>query len=160
MELVAVAVQFFDRHGSDDQTELSEEDVARHLLNVGGFESEEAFGGVVHRVALGRNTDRETTRHVDANVLSRKGVGQIGFDGNGREAQIGIILNDGPNKGTATVNALGRAVRSARAEDDQDLIGRATTITIEECGKHDDRTHYQNYRKEERRHNYEWFERK
>ena len=155
LELVAVAVQFFDRHRSDDQTELSEENIAGHFLDVCGFESEETFGGVVHRVAFGGNTHGEAARHVDAYVLSRERIRQVRFDRDGREAQISIVLNDGPNKGAATVNALGRTVGAACAVDHQDLIRRAAAVAIEQGGEHDDRAYDQNRREENGRHDNE-----
>ena len=90
-ELVAVGVDLLDVHGRDDQTELSEEDIGGDILDIVDRQTEQTLGGVGHAVRLGGDTDGEAARHVHADVLLRKGVGQVALDRDGFEIEEGIV---------------------------------------------------------------------
>ena len=82
-ELVAVRVDFLDVHGGDHQTELTEQDIGRDVLDAVHGEAQQALGGVGHVVRLGGDTHGEAAGDVDADVLLGQGVGEVALDGDG-----------------------------------------------------------------------------
>ena len=73
-------------------------------------------------------------------VLLGQGVGEVALDGNGLEVQKGIVLENGPDEGRAAVDAAGGGNGTGRilaglTVDDQDLVGRAATIALQDGGE-------------------------
>ena len=130
-ELVAVRVQFFNAHRGDDQTQLTEEDVARQFLYLLSRLAEQSFGSSQHAVGLGADTHGEAARHVHAYVLSREGVGQVGINADGCQTHVGIVFNDGPYEGTSAMYALCARLGPLVAVDDQNFVARAAAVAID-----------------------------
>ncbi len=108
-KLIAVGVNFFNRHGGNYQTQLTEKNIFGQILNIFRIQSQQTFSSCVHVFGFGRNGNGKTTRHVDTNVLTAQCIGQIGFDRKWFQIQKCIILNYRPNKSTASVNTFGRS---------------------------------------------------
>ena len=72
-----------------------------------GCLSEESLGGGVHVLGVCADTYGEAAGHVDADILARQGVGQIGINADGGERHVGVVLDYGPYELTATVYAGG-----------------------------------------------------
>ena len=51
-----------------------------------------------------------------------RGVGEVGVDADGGQAQIGIVLDDGPHEGSSSVNTLGTLVGALTSVNDQNLV--------------------------------------
>ena len=94
----------------------------REYLNLLGGESQKTFGGGQHALGVSADTHGEAARYVHTDVLAAERIGQVGIDADGGQAQISIILDDGPYKGTASVDTLGALVGSLAAVDDQNLV--------------------------------------
>ena len=129
-ELVAVRVEFLNAHGGDYQTQLSEENVASQFLNLLSRLAKQTFCGSQHTLGVCADTHRKATRHVHTDVLPAEGIGEIGINADGSKSQIGIVLYDGPHEGTTTMHTLGTLVGTLATIDDQNLVGRTTTVTI------------------------------
>ena len=140
-ELIAVGVDFFDLHGGDDQTELTEDDVLGKLLNLAQTKTQQTLGGVLHDARLGGDTDRKTGGNIDTDVLTRQGVGQVYVDGNRREVEVLVILDDRPYKSRAAMDTFGRhalavLVVADFTVDNHDLVGRTFAVPRQDDSKH------------------------
>ena len=71
------------------------------------MESEETLSGIGHILRLGGNTDGEAARHVNTDVLLRKGIGKIALNGNRSEIKEGIALENRPNERGSAVDTAG-----------------------------------------------------
>jgi hypothetical protein len=111
-ELVAVGVDFLDVHRRDDDAHLAEDDVLRELGDVLHRETEEAFGGVFHHPGLRGDPHGEGRGRVDADVLFGKGSLEFDVDGQGRQVEELVILENGPDEGRSPVVALCRLARA------------------------------------------------
>ena len=123
-ELVTVTVEFLNAHGGNNQTELTEEDIARHLLYLGGILSEQTLCGCRHVLWVCADTHGKAARHINADVLTAQGIGKVGINADG-------VLNDGPHEGTSTMHTVGTLLRTtATTIDDENLVGRTLAVTV------------------------------
>ncbi len=137
-ELVAVGIDFLDVHRGDHKTELTEKNVGCDVLDVVDRKTKEALSCIRHAVGLGRDTDSEAARHIHADVLLGKCIGQVALDGNRLEVKECIILENRPDERSAAMDtSCGRdrtaAVLSGLTVDDHDLVGRTTLVAFENC---------------------------
>ena len=107
LEDVTVLVEFLDRHGGDDETELAEKNITSHVLNVVGRKTKQTLSSVVHRVGLGADTHGEAAGNVDADVLAREGIGEVRFNRDRGEVEVGVVLDDRPYEHATTMYTLG-----------------------------------------------------
>ena len=152
-ELVAVGIQFFDAHGSDDETKLTEEDVAGKLLNLLRRLSQQALCCCQHTLGLGADADSEAARHIDADVLAGQSIRQVCINADGRQREISIVLDDRPYESTTAMHTLGTLAVAAIAIDNQYLVTRAATIAVDDGHEKEDEYDDSNHDKKERFHN-------
>ena len=139
-ELVAVGVDLLDIHGSDDQTELSEEDIGGDVLDVGGMQSEQTLSSIGHDFRLGGDTDSEAAGDVDADILLGQCVGEVALDADGSQVEHFPVLENRPDEGCTAVDASGGGdgtflVLAGLSVDDEDLVGRTPLVTPEDGGE-------------------------
>ena len=96
------------KYGELSAEELTEKNIGSDISDIVSMESEKTFSSIGHILRLGGNTDGETARHVNTDVLLRKGVGKIALNGNGSEIKEGIALENRPNERGAAVDTACR----------------------------------------------------
>ena len=131
-ERVAIAVNLFNAHACDDLTQLTEDDVLGLLHDLACGETEQAHGGVVHLFGGGADSDGEDTGHGHANVLQREGALEGRLDLHRVQGQVVVVLDQRPDKRTATVDGLGRATTGCLTVDDQDAVRGAALVAPRE----------------------------
>ncbi len=68
-ELVTVGIDLFNLHGSNYQTQLTEDDILCKFLYLHHLKSKQTLGCVLHDTRLGRNTYCETGWYVHTDIL-------------------------------------------------------------------------------------------
>src|SRR5690606_37771727 len=104
-EALAVLVDLLDGERGDREAELTEDDLAGHVVDLRRGEPEETLGRVVHDRRIDADAHRERARHVDADVLQRERVAKIDVDGERGEAQVLVALDERPDERAAAVDA-------------------------------------------------------
>ena len=141
-QLVAVGVDLLDRHRGDDDTHLTEDDVASELLDLALRLTQDALGRVFHHARLGGDAHREGRGRVHTDVLLRQRALELDVDGNGGQVQELVVLDDGPHERGATVVAPGgKPLAADLAVDDEDPVRGAALVASCECDprrKHED----------------------
>ncbi len=128
-EFIAVGVDLFDVHGGDDETELTEDNVARQIGYLRERKHSEPLRGILHDRRIGGDPDGEDAGYVDTDILFGKRAFEIDRDRKRRQIHKRVLLEERPHERRAAVDTFGAAVRSVGigrdfTVDHHDLIGR------------------------------------
>ena len=124
-----------DAHGGDNETELTEENITSEFLNLTWSQTEQTFCSSIHGFGLGGDTDGESAWHIHTDVLPTQGIGEVGIDADRGEGEIGVVLNDWPHEGSSAVDASSTGFVTGRSVDNENLVGRTTTVAINDGNK-------------------------
>ena len=134
-KLVTVAVDVFNRHGRDNLSQLTEDDVFRLLFDFPEGQAEKSNRCVLHQVVGRSDGDRKHAGDVDADVFQRQRAAQRNFNLHRFQRQPGVVLNKRLDESRAAGNADRRLALFRLTVNDKNPVAGASFIAFQKQNK-------------------------